>query len=126
MKPIARPVYLDLLRIHLPLPGWVSILHRVSGVLLFLAVPLGVWVLSRSLSDEAGFLRMLDWATRPPVKLLLLLAVWAFAHHLCAGVRHLALDIHWGVNLKPARQSSLAGMLAAGLVTLLAVWKLFA
>jgi len=67
MKPIARPVYLDLLRIHLPLPGWVSILHRVSGVLLFLAVPLGVWVLSRSLSDEAGFLRMLDWATRPPV-----------------------------------------------------------
>lgn len=126
MKPIARPVYLDLLRIHLPLPGWVSILHRVSGALLFLALPVGVWALSLSLSGETGFQRMTDWATRPPVKLLLLLAVWAFTHHLCAGLRHLALDIHWGVNLMPARKSSLAVMLATGLVTLLAAWRLFA
>lgn len=126
MKPIARPVYLDLLRIHLPLAGWVSILHRVSGALLFLIVPFGVWILSLSLSGEAGFRRVADWLAHPLSKLLLLLMVWAFAHHFLAGLRHLALDVHWGVGLQRARQSSLAVMLVAGLVTLLAAWRLFA
>lgn len=126
MKPIARPVYLDLLRIHLPLAGWVSILHRASGALLFLIVPFGVWILSLSLSGEAGFRRVADWLAYPLSKLLLLLMVWAFAHHFLAGLRHLALDVHWGVGLQRARQSSLAVMLVAGLVTLLAAWRLFA
>ncbi|MGE5320214.1 MAG: succinate dehydrogenase, cytochrome b556 subunit [Hyphomicrobiaceae bacterium] len=126
MKPIARPVYLDLLRIHLPLAGWVSILHRVSGVLLFVAVPLGVWALSVSLASEDGFRRVADWAADPLAKLFLLLGVWAFTHHFFAGLRHLALDINWGLSLERARQSSLAVMLAAGLVTLLAAWRLFA
>ncbi len=126
MKPIARPVYLDLLRIRLPLTGWVSILHRVSGALLFLAVPLGVWALSVSLSGEVAFRRMADWAAHPLSKLLLLLGVWAFTHHLFAGLRHLALDAHLGVGLKRAQQSSLAVMLAAGLMTLFAALRLFA
>lgn len=125
MKPIARPVYLDLFRIHLPLPGWVSILHRVSGVLLFVALPLGVWGLSVSLSSEAGFQRMVDWVAHPLIKLVLLLLIWAFVHHVLAGLRHLALDAHWGVSLRRARQSSLVVMLASGLVTLLAAWKVF-
>jgi succinate dehydrogenase / fumarate reductase cytochrome b subunit len=126
VKPSARPVYLDLSRIHLPLPGWVSILHRVSGVLLFAALPLGVWGLSVSLADEAGFQRMAEGVTHPLARLLLLLLVWAFAQHFFAGVRHLALDVHWGVSLRQARQSSLAVLLASGLVTLLAAWRLFA
>jgi succinate dehydrogenase / fumarate reductase cytochrome b subunit len=126
VKPIARPVYLDLFRIHLPLPGWVSILHRISGALLFVALPLGVWGLSVSLSGEAGFQRMLDWVTHPLIKLVLLLLIWAFVHHVLAGLRHLALDVHWGMSLRCARQSSLVVMLAGGLVTLLAAWKLFA
>jgi succinate dehydrogenase / fumarate reductase cytochrome b subunit len=126
VKPIARPVYLNLFRIHLPLPGWVSILHRVSGALLFAALPLGVWALSVSLADEAGFQRIAGWLDHPLARLILLGLVWAFAHHLLAGLRHLALDVHWGVDLKRARQSSLAVMLASGLVTLLAAWRLFA
>lgn len=126
MKPIARPVYLNLLRIHLPITGWVSILHRVSGVLLFAALPFGVWALSVSLSDEAGFKRMADTLAHPLVRLLVLLLVWSFAHHVFAGLRHLALDAHWGVELKRARQSSLAALLAACLVTLIAAWELFA
>ena len=125
MKPIARPVYLNLFRIHLPLPGWVSILHRVSGALLFFALPLGVWSLSVSLSGDAGFRRMADALAHPLARLVLLGLVWAFAHHFLAGVRHLALDVHWGTELKRARQSSLAVMLVAGLVTLLAAWRLF-
>ena len=126
MKPVARPVYLDLIRIHLPLAGWVSILHRVSGALLFLAVPLAVWGLSVSLSGEAGFRRMADWVTHPLAKLFLLFLIWSFAHHALAGIRHLALDVHWGVDVRHARQSSLAVMLAAGLITLLAAWRLYA
>jgi succinate dehydrogenase / fumarate reductase cytochrome b subunit len=126
VKPIARPVYLNLLRIHLPLPGWVSILHRVSGALLFAALPLGVWALSVSLADEAGFQRIAGRVTHPLAKLVLLLLIWAFVHHLLAGLRHLALDVHWGVELRHARQTGSAVLLATGLVTLLAAWRLFA
>ena len=125
MKSIARPVYLNLFRIHLPLAGWVSILHRLSGVLLFAALPLGVWALSLSLSDAAGFQRLSDALAHPLSKLVLLFLVWAFAHHFFAGLRHLALDVHWGVSLQRARQSGTMVMLAAALVSLLAAWRLF-
>jgi succinate dehydrogenase / fumarate reductase cytochrome b subunit len=123
VKPIARPVYLNLFRIYLPLAGWVSILHRVTGVLLFAALPLGVWALSRSLSGESGFQQVTDWIVHPLAKLMLLLLVWAFALHFFAGLRHLALDVHWG--LQRGRQSSITVILATGLVTLLAAWRLF-
>ena len=126
MKPIARPVYLNLFRIHLPLAGWVSILHRVSGALLFAVLPLGMWALSLSLSSEAGFRRVADGLAHPLTKLVLLFLTWAFAHHLFAGLRHLMLDVHWGVELRRARQTSVAVLLASGLVTLLAAWRLFA
>jgi succinate dehydrogenase / fumarate reductase cytochrome b subunit len=126
VKPIARPVYLNLFRIHLPLAGWVSILHRVSGALLFLALPFGVWALSISLTDEAGFRRMADWLTLPLSKLVLLLLIAAFAQHLFAGLRHVAMDAHWGVSLQRARQSSLAVILASAAVTAMFAWRLFA
>ena len=126
MKPTARPVYLNLFRIHLPLAGWVSILHRISGALLFFAVPFGVWALSVSLTDQAGFRRMAEWLALPWSRLLVLLLIAAFAHHLVAGLRHLALDVHWGVSLQHARQSSLAVVLAAVGMTMLVAWKLFA
>jgi len=126
VKPLARPVYLDLLRIRLPLPGWVSILHRVSGALLFVALPFGVWALATSLANAAGFRQMADALAHPLSKLFLLILLWAFAHHFFAGLRHLALDVHWGVNLRRARQSSIAVFLAGALVTLLAAWRLFA
>lgn len=126
MKPIARPVYLNVLRIHLPLAGWVSILHRLSGALLFLTFPVGVWALAVSLSGEPGFQRMAAWLAHPLSKLVLLLLIWAFTHHLLAGLRHLALDVHWGVERDAARHSGIAVMAATGLITLLAAWRLFA
>ena len=126
MKPIARPVHLDLLRIHLPVTGWVSILHRVSGVLLFLALPIGVWALSVSLSGEAGFRQLSDCTTLFAIRIALLGLTWAFAHHLFAGLRHLMLDAHLGTNLCRARQSSAAVLAASGAVTILVAWRLFA
>lgn len=120
-----RPIFLDLVRIRLPLPGWVSILHRVSGVLLFLALPLGVWALSLSLSGAAGFYRVQAWIAHPLARLALLVLVWALAHHFFAGLRHLALDMDRGLGLRSARRSSLAVLLGTGAATLAAAWVLF-
>lgn len=121
-----RPVYLDLFRIHLPLAGWVSILHRVSGALLFLGFPFGVWAFSVSLSGEDGFRRMAIGFAHPWVKLFLLILIWAFAHHVLAGLRHLALDIHWGLDRKRAWQTGLAVLIGSGLLVLWPAWRLFA
>ncbi len=126
MKSDSRPVYLNLFRIHLPLAGWVSILHRLSGALLFLVFPLGVWALSVSLSGEAGFQRMFDWMTHPLSKCFVLLLIWAFVHHLLAGLRHLALDVHWGVERHQSRQISMVVMLLTAMISMLAAWRLFA
>ena len=125
MKAAARPVYLNLLRIRLPLPGWVSILHRISGALLFAALPAGVWILGLSLSGDAGFQQAKAWVAHPLAKLGILVLVWTLAHHFLAGLRHLALDVHWGLDLKRARKTSLAVMLGAALVSAAAAWRLF-
>ncbi len=124
MLPANRPVYLNLLRLHLPITGWVSILHRLSGALLFLLLPLIVWGFALTLSGEAEFARVAAWGAMPFAKLLTLVLVWAFAHHFLAGLRHLAMDSHWGVSLKSARRSSLVVLLAAGGVVFLAAWGL--
>jgi succinate dehydrogenase / fumarate reductase cytochrome b subunit len=114
----SRPKYLSLtallFEIRLPLPGWVSILHRASGALLFLA---GVWllfILDRSLASEAGFEFVKRYAGLPLVKLALLVLVWAYCHHFCAGIRYLLLDLDKGVDRASARASGVI-VIAAGL-----------
>ena len=120
------PVYLNLFQLHLPITGWVSILHRISGALLFLVFPLGVWALSVSLSSEPDFQRMAAWLTHPLSKLFFVLLIWAFTHHALAGLRHLALDVHWGVEREAAQRSSLGVLLATALITLSAAWRIVA
>ena len=96
------------------LPGWVSILHRASGALLFLA---GVWVLfilDRSLASQDGFELAKHYLKLPLVKLSLLVLVWAYCHHFCAGIRYLFLDLDKGVDLKTARLTG-GVVIAAGL-----------
>lgn len=125
MLPNTRPVYLNLFRLHLPITGWVSIMHRVSGALLFFMLPVLVWGFTLALSSEAGFARVTAYLATPFAKLLMLVWVAAFAQHFFAGLRHLALDAHWGVGLKSARLTSLVVLLATGMVELLAAWVLF-
>lgn len=120
-----RPIYLNLFQLHLPVAGWVSILHRVTGVVLFIGLPPGLYLLERSLSDQSGFSDVSAMLGRPAARLLLLLVIGALAHHVFAGLRHLALDIHWGAEKSTARRSALAVMIAATLVTLFAAWRLF-
>jgi succinate dehydrogenase / fumarate reductase cytochrome b subunit len=116
-----RPKYLSLqailFEIRLPLAGWVSILHRVSGVLLFLS---GIWLLfllDRSLSSEAGFRSIQHYLSFTLVKLSLLVLVWAYCHHLCAGIRFLLLDLDKGVDKASARRSSIVVLVLSLLLT---------
>jgi len=105
-----RPKYLSLaallFEIRLPLAGWVSILHRISGLLLFLAVVWLLFMLDRSLASEEGFEAMRRYAGLLPVKLALLALVWAYCHHFCAGIRFLFLDLDKGVDQATARLTS--------------------
>lgn len=125
MLPANRPVNLNLLQLHLPVTGWVSILHRLSGALLFLLLPVLVWGFALALSSEAGFERVTTYLTMPFAKLLMLVLVGGLAHHFFAGLRHLAMDVHWGVSLSSARWTSLIVFLATGIAVLLAAWVLF-
>jgi len=107
-----RPKYLSLpallFEIRLPLPGWVSILHRISGALLvFPFVAWLLYMLDASLSSEAAFEKIrTHYLQMPLVKLGLLVFIWAFCHHLCAGIRFLLLDLNRGIELPQARASS--------------------
>ena len=101
-----RPVYLNLVQIRLPLPGFVSILHRVSGALLFVSAVWLLFMLDRSLASEAGFQSTRHYLSFPVVKLALLGLIWAYCHHFCAGIRYLFLDLDKGVDLPTARLSS--------------------
>lgn len=124
-----RPKYLSLaallFEIRLPLPGWVSILHRVSGLLLFLATVWLLFMLDRSLASEAGFDAMRRYAGLWPVKLSLLVLVWAYCHHFCAGIRFLFLDLDKGVDLATARRTSLAVLVVSLGLTAWLGWKLW-
>jgi len=115
----ARPKYLSLaallFEIRLPLPGWVSILHRVSGAVLFLAMVWLLFLLDRSLSSEAGFESVKRYTSIPIVKAALLLMIWCYCHHFCAGIRFLFLDVHKGVDKETARVTSIV-VIVAGLV----------
>ncbi len=121
-----RPKYYDLNLAHLPPPGLVSILHRVSGALLFFPIlPIVLYMLSVTLGSEEGFTRWRDFFARPVVKLILVGAVWLYAHHFFAGIRYLLLDLHIGIDKAPSRTSALA-VLVLGVATALFVgWRLW-
>ena len=124
-----RPTYLSLpallFEIRLPLPGWVSILHRVSGLLLFLAVLWLLFMLDRSLASEAGFESVRRYAGLPLVKLSLLVLIWAYCHHFCAGIRFLFLDLDKGVDLARARLTSVVVLAVSLALTAWLGWKLW-
>jgi succinate dehydrogenase / fumarate reductase cytochrome b subunit len=108
-----RPKYLDLFSIRLPVPGWVSILHRISGFGLFLCLPLLLWLLDNSLHSRSSFARFQSIISMPFVKLILLGLIWAFLHHLFAGLRHIALDLDWGVSLSAGRATAKLVLIAS-------------
>ena len=121
-----RPVYLNLVRIRLPLPGLVSILHRVSGAALFLfGIPLVLLAMQTSLESADGFATVQSMFAHPLCKLVLVGLLWAYLHHFFAGIRYLLIDLHIGDDLTPARQSSVVVLGASLALTLIIAVRLW-
>ncbi len=102
----SRPVFLNLLRIRQPVMAVVSIFHRISGVLMILALPGLVYLLNLSLSNQAGFSQVADLLASPILKLLAVLLGWALTHHILAGIRFMLLDFDLGIDRAVARKTA--------------------
>ena len=121
-----RPVYLNLFAIRQPLPAIISILHRISGALLFLAgIPLLLWVVQRSLASPENYAAAVAPLATPIGKLVLLVLAWCYLYHLLAGLRHLALDMHVGIRLAPARSSAAIVLVLSILLALIVAVRLW-
>jgi succinate dehydrogenase / fumarate reductase cytochrome b subunit len=124
--PKTRPKYYDLNLAHLPPPGLVSILHRVSGALLFFPLlPLLIWALQMTLGSEESFAQLHDFVTRPIAKLAMLGVIWLYAHHFFAGIRYLLLDLHIGIAKQPSRTSAITVLVLGLVATALIGWRLW-
>ncbi len=127
----SRPQYRNvtvpqILSYRLPLAGKASILHRVSGALLFLCLPLVIVpIFGRSVASPETFAGLAEWTSNPLFKLVLLALIWGYLHHFCAGIRYLTLDLHMGSDKITAQKT--AGVVFAvslGLTVILGL-KLF-
>ena len=115
-----RPFYLNLIKIRLPIPGVVSIMHRISGVLMFLALPLLIYIFDLSLQGETGFSRAAELLNHPLVILINLVLLWSIIHHFFAGIRFLLIDFEIGLD---KQQSVTTSWVVIGLevITLLVI-----
>ena len=91
---------------RLPLAGLVSIAHRISGFFMFLLLPFILYLLDLSLTSETTFDYLAGFTSGWFVKLILLAVSWAYLHHFCAGIRHLIMDFHFGLDKDSARKSA--------------------
>lgn len=110
---------------RLPLAGVVSILHRASGAFMFLLLPFILYLLNQSLISEISFEYFKGFTSHWFVKLIILGLVWSYLHHFSAGIRHLFMDFHIGLDKESGRKSA-TGVLAVSLLLSAAVGlKLF-
>jgi len=101
--PSSRPVYLNLLQIRMPVPAIASILHRLSGVLLFLLLPAFLLLLHYSLNSAHSFACLQECLQYPLSKFVLWVMLSSLLYHLIAGIRHLIMDAGFGESLTAAR-----------------------
>ena len=132
--PKSRPVYRnlnlfsDLPSYRLPPAGIVSILHRVSGAALFLTLPFLLYLFDRSLVSEISYVKFQNVFALWYVKVLLSGLSWAYLHHFVAGIRHLFMDMHYGLEKEPAQRSALmvfAISLPLSVLVILKIWGVF-
>lgn len=119
------PMFLNLAQIRFPVGAIASIAHRVSGVLLFITLPVIALLLDASLRSEEVFASLRKLLSSPLYVVAATVLVWALVHHVLAGVRHLLMDVGVGSELARARASARVVLLAAPLLALLfLVWGL--
>jgi succinate dehydrogenase / fumarate reductase cytochrome b subunit len=122
---------LEALQYKLPPAGWVSILHRVSGALMFVLLPLIVWLLDVSLGSEISYERFsnafvagIGFVPAFLLKLIVLALIWAYLHHFIAGIRHLWMDATHSVSKQQGRISAIVTLASSGVLTVLLGAKL--
>ena len=123
---------LDAVKYRLPLAGVVSILHRVSGLLMFALLPFVIWLFDNSLQSEisyetftSAFLAGIGFLPAWGVKLVVLALIWAFLHHAISGVRHVWMDMTHSVSLVQGRSSAIVTLASSAVLTVLLGAKLF-
>lgn len=118
-----RPKNLNLFTIRFPLPAIVSILHRISGFILFLTIPFLLWALNLSLATPQGFEAIHETMSSNFVKFIIWCCLSAFLYHFFAGIRHLLMDLNVGIELKSGRISAMITIIVAALsIILTGVW----
>jgi succinate dehydrogenase cytochrome b subunit len=120
-----RPFFLNLLKIHLPVTGFVSIFHRISGFLLFLSIPFTVYLLDLSLRNEAGFNQARHILSLPLIQLILLVLLWSVIHHLIAGIRFLLTDFDIGLEKQQANRYAWFVFVLEAIIFILLVWGIY-
>lgn len=125
MRTRQRPIYLNLLQIRQPITALVSLAHRASGILLFLAIPYAVYLLELSVTSSDDFAYVLQLLQYPYVQLWLLVLVWGLSHHLFAGIRFLLIDADMGVAKTSARASAWLVLVAEMAVVAWLAWSLW-
>ena len=124
-SPNNRPKNLNLFTIKLPINALVSILHRASGVALFLLLAFMLSLLQQSLISATGYQAVSQMFNHAFVKLLLIACSWAFFHHFYAGIRHLLQDVHWMTTLQKSRFTGRVVLILVGLSVVLFAWSIF-
>jgi len=114
--PLGRPIFLDLLRIRFPVGAWASILHRITGVILVLAIPTALALMVYSARSPSHFRQAAAWLGNGWVDLVLALVLGAVTHHLLAGLRVLFMDMGIGTDLPAARRTAWGSLITAALV----------
>lgn len=118
-----RPVNLDLRTIKLPVTAYTSILHRISGVILFVGIAVLLYGLDKSLASEEGFAEVKECLTSPLAKFVIWGLLSALLYHLVAGVRHLIMDMGIGETLEGGKLGSqIVLVVSAVVIVLVGVW----
>ena len=121
-RPIHRNIHIaQIVGYRLPAAGLVSILHRISGALMFLLLPFVLYLFDKSLTSTISFQTFKAVTSNWFVKLVILALVWAYLHHFVAGIRHLVMDMHVGVEKDTGRQTAVSVIVIS-----LVLWVAFA
>ncbi len=119
-----RPIFLNLLKIKLPVAGVMSIVHRASGAVMFLSTPILIYLFQQSLAGPEGFNHVIALFENSMIDLVLFLMMWALIHHLFAGIRYLLIDIEIGVDAPFYRQTAWGVLVLSPLVAAFLTWGL--
>jgi succinate dehydrogenase / fumarate reductase cytochrome b subunit len=115
----------DLMKYRLPWAGKVSILHRVSGLLMFVLIPFVLYLFDKSVTSEISFTTFKAVLANPVIKLIVLALIWAYLHHFCAGIRFLLLDLHKGIDKATSAKSAVGVLVISLSLAAICAAKLF-